>query len=255
VHETQVPLLQTLSVPQTAPFERFALLSTQLMVGTQAVKPAWQGLAGTQGSPAVQETQEPPLHTRFVPQVVPLGALPDCKQTGAPVSQAVVPVRQGWFGTWQLAPAAQSTQVPALLQILSVPQAVPALTRVPLSMQTGAPVVQERPPLWQGLVGGVQGASFWQVAHWPAWQTMPEPQEVPLGLLSDSVQTGAPVVQAMVPVRQGFPVTVQSIPAAQETQLPPLQTLSAPHTVPLAWGRCVSLQVAVPLPSHTVSPT
>ena len=76
-----------------------------------------------------------------------IGALPDSKQMGPPVSQAVVPVRHGMPGTTQLEPAAQSVQVPAALQTLSVPQAVPGVTIVPLSTQTGVPVAQASPPL------------------------------------------------------------------------------------------------------------
>jgi hypothetical protein len=43
--------------------------------------------------------------------------------------------------------------------------------------------------------------------------------------LSDSVQTGAPVVQTIIPVRHGLPLTEQLLPAAQVAQLPLLQTI------------------------------
>jgi hypothetical protein len=71
---------------------------------------------------------------------------------------------------------------------------------------------------------------------------------VPFGWSPDAVQTGAPVVQSMVPVRQDWsePVKEQLVPAAQATQVPPLQTLSVPQAVPLASGCCVSVQVATP---------
>jgi hypothetical protein len=43
--------------------------------------------------------------------------------------------------------------------------------------------------------------------------------------LSDSVQTGAPVVQTIIPVRHGLPVTAQLPPAAQVEHAPLLQTI------------------------------
>jgi hypothetical protein len=96
--------------------------------------------------PAVQAMQAPPLHTMFVPQEVPLETLPDSVQTGAPVSQDVVPVRHGLPLTLQLAPTVQLTQLPVAPQTLFVPQLVPAATSVPLSLQTGVPVEQARDP-------------------------------------------------------------------------------------------------------------
>jgi hypothetical protein len=49
---------------------------------------------------------------------------------------------------------------------------------------------------------------------------MPVPQPVPFGLLSVSVQTGAPVVQTMLPTRHGLPLTSHAMSAAQLSQLP-----------------------------------
>jgi len=89
---------------------------------------------------------------------------------------------------------------------------------------------------------GVHAPPIWQAAHAPAWQTLPVPQVVPFGLLSVSVQTGAPVVQTMLPTRQGLPVTSQAIPATHASQLPLRQTLSAPHTVPFDWRSVSSMQ-------------
>jgi hypothetical protein len=88
----------------------------------------------------------PLLHTRFVPHEVPLGAFADSMHTGAPVLHVVVPMRQGLPASAQAAPTWQSTQPPVAPQTLSVPQAVPAGTSVPLSTQTGVPVAQARPP-------------------------------------------------------------------------------------------------------------
>jgi hypothetical protein len=93
---------------------------------------------------------------------------------------------------------------------------------------------------------GTQAAPSWQATHWPARQTIPLPHEVPFGWSPAALQTGAPVVQAMAPLLQGWPEREQLLPAAHATQVPPLQTRSVPHAVPLAWGRCVSVQVATP---------
>jgi hypothetical protein len=146
VHATHDPALHTLFVPQTVPFERFWVVSEQVIVGTQVIVPAWQGLAGAQAIPAVQEAHAPLLQTRFVPQLVPLATFPDSVQTGAPVSQVVIPVRQGLLATVQSAPAWQATQLAVALQTLSLPQLVPTATEVPLSLHTGAPDEQASPP-------------------------------------------------------------------------------------------------------------
>ena len=99
-----------------------------------------------QACPTVQAAHVPPLHTIFVPQEVPLATFPDSEQTGAPVLQAVVPVRHGLPTTLQLAPTLQLTQLPVAPQTLFVPQLVPAARSVPLSLQTGVPVVQASAP-------------------------------------------------------------------------------------------------------------
>lgn len=101
---------------------------------------------GVQARPTVQAAHVPPLHTMFVPQEVPLATFPDSEQTGAPVPQAVVPVRHGLPLTLQLAPAAQLTQLPVEPQTLFVPQLVPAPRSVPSSLQTGVPVEQASAP-------------------------------------------------------------------------------------------------------------
>jgi hypothetical protein len=87
------------------------------------------------------------LHTRFVPQVVPLATFPEALQTGAPVAQAVVPVRHGMPVTAQLAPIVHAPQTPVGLQTMFVPQFVPGATFVPLSVQVGVPVAQASVPL------------------------------------------------------------------------------------------------------------
>jgi len=146
VHGTQLPALHTLFVPQTVPLDRLWVVSEQVIVGTQVMVPAWQGLLGVQAIPAVHDTQAPLLQTRFVPQEVPLAMFPDSVQTATPVSQVVVPARQGLLATVQAAFAWQVTQAPLALQTLFVQQPVPTETRVFLSLHTGAPVEQASAP-------------------------------------------------------------------------------------------------------------
>ncbi len=68
------------------------------------------------------------------------------------------------------------------------------------------------------------------------------------------MQTGAPVAQEVIPVRQGFPATVQAVPAVHPTHAPLLQTMFVPQTVPFASACCVSVQVATP-PEQAILPT
>ena len=106
-----------------------------------------------QATPTVQAVHVPLLQTMLVPQEVPLATFADSVQTGAPVSQEVVPIRHALPLTLQVAPTVQLTQLPVEPQTLFVPQPVPAATRVPVSLQTGVPVEQVSEPLWQGLAG------------------------------------------------------------------------------------------------------
>jgi hypothetical protein len=85
-----------------------------------------------------------------------------------------------------------------------------------------------------------------QVTHAPPLQTWFVPQEEPFGALPDSMQTGAPVLHVVVPVRQALPVTAQLDPATQVTQVPvALHTLSCPHAPPAGTFIPVSVQVGV----------
>jgi hypothetical protein len=165
VHAMQAPPLQTWPVPQAVPSVRFWLLSPQLMLGEQLVVPVWHGLAGVQLRPDVQATQAPPLHTFPVPHGVPFWTFPVSRQTGAPVLQTVMPVRQALPVTAQLAPAAQETQLPLALQTMSVPHAVPAATFVELSLQVMV-VPQASVPLWHAFAG-THASPFAHVLHVP----------------------------------------------------------------------------------------
>jgi hypothetical protein len=174
-------------------------------------------------------------------------------QTGAPVLQAVVPVRHGLFAMEQVDPTTHATQVPVELQTLSCPQAAPAGTFIPRSTQVGDALEQSSVPVWQALAAGVHTSPVTHGLQMPSWQTRPAPHDEPFGLLSVSVQTGAPVEQRTVPMRHGLLATSHDVPAAQAWQAPSRQTPLS-QAVPLACGRCVSRHdIAPPLP-QTDSP-
>ena len=189
--------------------------------------------------PDVHETQFPPPQTWLVPQEAPAALLPLSTQTETPVAHDVTPSLHGLVG-WQAAPSTQTTHVP-LLQTMPVAQAVPFGREVALSRQpmAGAQVVV---PAWQGLLGAQLSPSV-QPMQDPPLQILPVPHEDPLAALPDSIQVGAPVLHALIPVRHGLLATAQVEPAAQVTQVPVgPQTLSVPHAVPAATD--------VPLSTH-----
>ena len=71
----------------------------------------------------------------------------------------------------------------------------------------------------------------------PPLQTMLVPQLTPGDLLLPSTHTMTPVEQEFTPLRQGFELPVQDVPAVQETHPPaPLQTMLVPQLVPAIFG-------------------
>jgi len=69
--------------------------------------------------------------------------------------------------------------------------------------------------------------------HAPPLHTMPVPHEAPLLRLSDSMQTGVPVLQAVMPVRHGLPGTSHWAPLRHAMQAPVAShTLPFPHVDP-----------------------
>ena len=193
----------------------------------------------------MQATQLPALQTMLVPQTVPFGASPDSMQTGVPVLQAMVPLRQGLPGTTQSMPGAQAAHAPVAPQTMSVPHDVPAATFVLVSVH--AAPRPSRPASRCGIC-----SSACRRRPPGRWRTSPPGRPcrcrsaVPFGLLSVSVQTGAPVVQTMLPTRQGLPVTSQAMPATHASQLPLWQTLSVSQTVPFACRSVSSMQDIAP---------
>jgi hypothetical protein len=231
-------------VPQGVPSGAVPIARQVAVPVWQVMAPSWQGSLGVQLPPAIQVLHVPPLHTLLFPHEVPSATLPVSAQTDVPVAHEVAPIRQALAGV-QVTPAVQDPQVPPSHTLL-FPHEVPSAT-LPVSAQTDVPVAHEVAPVRQALAG-VQVTPAVQDPHAPLLHTMFVPQEVPLATLPDSEQTGAPVSQAVVPVRHGLPATAQLAPTVQLTQLPvEPQTLFVPQPVPALRSVPLSLQTGVPV--------
>jgi hypothetical protein len=134
VHETQVPPLQTLFVPQEVPFVTFPLSTQTDVPVAHEIAPVRHAVAGVQAAPAVQEPQMPPLQTLLVPQEVPFATFPVSTQADIPVTQEVAPVRHAVAGV-HAAAAVQAPHVP-LLHTMFVPHTVPLTRLLPVSTQS-----------------------------------------------------------------------------------------------------------------------
>ena len=128
LHAPQLPVWQTLFVPQLVPSERNVPASEQTGAPVpQEVVPAWQRVAAVHAAPTVQALHTPPPQTRFVPQLVPFATgTVVSEHTGAPLVQAMLPAWHGLVGV-HAAPAWQAMHPPAPTQTWFVPQLVPAL--------------------------------------------------------------------------------------------------------------------------------
>jgi hypothetical protein len=146
----QLPLLQYRPVPQPLPLAAFPVSRHCEAPVVQVVVPTLQA-DGVQAMFAVQATQSPSLQTMPLPQLRPLGALPDSRPCEVPVVQLVVPVLQGLPVSHDTF-AVQDEQVP-LLHTRLVPQLVPLVTLRPVSVHSGVPVVQDRVPVWHRFIG------------------------------------------------------------------------------------------------------
>jgi hypothetical protein len=154
-------------------------------------------------------------------------------QTDAPVVQDVTPFLQTDGFVVQVWPAVHATQVPLPLQTWFVPHVVPAAV-LPVSRQRGAPIVQSTTPVLHGAPGFVVHACpAMHITHCPLpLQTMPEPQAVPAPTFAPSMQPDAEP-QATTPSLHIPPgLLEQTVPAAQATHAPVLQTLSVPQLSP-----------------------
>lgn len=166
--------------------------------------------------------------------------------TGEPVAHDTVPVRQGFGLPLQAPPGVQVTQLP--LTHAPPGHVVPSPT-LPDSVQTPEPELQLIVPVLQGLAGE-QLAPELHGLHAPFKQAPPG-HEVPFVRLVPSVQTPAPELQSVTPLRQaafGFEPQVA----------PPLQGLQAPlrHTPPAQAVPFVLLEAfthtGIPLPQSMV---
>jgi len=120
VHALQVPLpLQTWFVPQVTPADFGVPFTHVWLPVVHDVVPLKQvpGLV-VQLWPEVHPMQLPePLHTWFVPQLVPAERGVPSTHCWLPVLHAVTPLAHAWLGlVVQLEPAVQATQVPLPLQ-------------------------------------------------------------------------------------------------------------------------------------------
>jgi hypothetical protein len=251
VQEPQSPEpLQTMFVPQLVPAALLLPSRHVIRPVTQDVVPFLQAFGlFVHALPAVHPPQLPMLQTRFVPQIVPFATFPVSAQTGTPVTHEVAPVLQ-WFVGWQAAPVLHTLQVP-LLQTMFVPHDAPLARFRPVSEHV---IVGEQVcvPAWHGLAG-VQTSPGVHDAQTPELHTMFVPQDVPFATFPDSIQTGPPEVQTVVPVRQGLPVTEQLAPAVQFVHTPvALQTLLVPHAVPAARFVFLSVQTGDPVEQASV---
>ena len=213
--------------------------------------PVWHLLAGWQSARSRQSTQAPSRHTRPAPQGVPPGASPDSWHRETPVAQEVTPSLQALPGEHDT-PAAHGTQLPPL-QTRPSPQLRPSGSETSVSSQRGLTPVQDRAPLWQGLVGA-QAAPAAHGTQLPPLQTRPSPQLAPPGASPEATQTGAPVRQLVCPVLQGS-AGVQVAPSTQATHAPlALQTMPVPHDAPADRTLPVSLHRGAP-PVHSSAPS
>lgn len=86
-----------------------------------------------------------------------------------------------------------------------------------------------------------------QATQAPPLQTLPVPQDMPFWAFPDSRHTGAPVLQTVVPTRQGLAATTQVAPKTHDAQEPAAsQTMSFPHGAPAATFIAVSVQEDAP---------
>jgi hypothetical protein len=147
-HDTQAPLLQTSFTPHAVPLD--AVIPVSVHEGGVAVQsrvPVSHGLAlGAHAAPAVHAPHAPFSQTIPAPHCMPSRTFtPVSVQRGTPVEQSVAPTWQAFVGV-QAAPAVQGVHAPAW-QTSLVPQVVPFVAFVPVSLHWAVPVVQSIVPV------------------------------------------------------------------------------------------------------------
>jgi hypothetical protein len=256
VHAPQDPLSQTSFVPHDVPLATLVSVSTHADVpDAQDVVPAWHGFVGVHEVPAVHAEHAPLSQTLFVPQDVPFAAvLPVSLQTGKPDVQTVVPTSHAFVGV-HAAPGVHPPHAPALQNSL-VPQAVPLVAAVPVSVQVAVPDAHDVSPTSHGFAG-VHAVPAVHAPHAPSSHTSFVPHDVPFAtVVPVSLQTGEPVVHDVVPVWHAFD-GVHGAPVEHVMQVPLLQTSGVPaslgpHVVPFSTFAPVSLQTGTPDEQTTV---
>jgi hypothetical protein len=229
------PELHTSLVPHVVPSDTLPVKEHVELPVAQDDIPFWQGLLfGLQAVPAVQATHDPLLQTWLLPHVMPLAALRGLVQTDVPVEHEVVPVWHVLPAGVQPTPEVHGTHCP-LLQTWLVPHWVPSATLV-APVQLAMPKEQSVVPVWQTLPPGLHCVPDWQAPHVPLLQTaciVPRVQAVPFACWPVCVQDAEPLLQSMVPVRQGLPAGRHEAPLLQATHPPSLQTSLVPQGWPL----------------------
>jgi hypothetical protein len=238
-HAPQKPLPSHIWPPVHAVVADLGVPSTQVCAPVvQAVTPFRQieGLL-VHAAPAVHETQVPsPLHTWFVPQVVPAAVLPLSTHLGAPEAQSMTPVLHGAPGFMlQALPASHETHCPLPLHTMFEPQVVPALTSSPSMQPDDEDIPQDTTPSLQTPPGFVvQTVPAAQLVQAPALQTLSAPHASPSAAFTSSRHCGAPVEHATAPFLHGFAgLVVHDAPVAHGMQVPAaLQTWPIPQLEP-----------------------
>lgn len=162
----------------------------------------------------------------------------------------VVPAWHGFAGT-QEAPAAQGTHAPPM-QTLLAPHDVPFWT-LPVSRQTGAPVLHTIAPERHGLPATRQAAPLLHATQAPvAPQTRSVPHEAPGATFAPVSLHWTVAPHASTPWWQRL-VGVHGSPAVQALHAPAWHTMPAPQLAPSA-RLSVSVQTAAPV-AQTILPT
>jgi hypothetical protein len=260
----QAPPLQTSGTvgftSQVVPFAICAAVSMHVDVPVaHEVVPARHGFGFVaQPSPAVQALQAPPLHTWFVPQVVPFGSgVAVVSHVSTPVAQEVAPVWHGSGSVSHATPAVQLAQAPPL-QTRFVPQTSPfGSGTAALSTHVSAPVAHEVSPVRQKVGFVVQSSPAVQAMQVPLpLQTWFVPQTRPADFgVAVFSQVSEPVAHDVTPSTHAFVLYAQGWPAVQALQTPPRQTWSGPQVVPFGFAVPVSMQTDAPVAQEVVPST
>jgi hypothetical protein len=196
--EPQFPLLQTSPVPHVVPLATAVVVATQLDCPVlHDVVPVKHGFEGAHAVPATHEMQFPPLHTSFVPHVVPLATgVEVATQPDTPLLHEVSPVKHRFEGLHAV-PATHETQLP-LSQTSFVPQAVP-FPALPVATQLCCPEAHDVDAVSHALLRE-HGAFAAHPRHAPSKQTSLVPQGVPFETFAAETHVAVPLAQDVVPV-------------------------------------------------------